>query len=149
MAGVSMREALRQIRRLCDEGAVDGLPDASLLGRFAAGRDEEAFGVLVARHGPMVLAVCRGALRDPSDAEDAFQATFLTLARKARSIRVEGSLGGWLHRVARRTAARANARAIRRKGREHREFEPDQIPMRDRLHRDEAAPALHEEIDRL
>ena len=69
---------------------------------------------LVARHGPMVLAVCRGVLRDPHDAEDAFQATFLILARKAGSLRVGDSLGGWLHRVAHRVAVEANAGARRR-----------------------------------
>src|SRR5436309_3549653 len=106
MTEAPIGDTLRQIGRLFDGGAVAGLGDAALLRRFATAGDEEAFAGLVARHGPMVLAVCRATLRDPGDAEDAFQATFLALVRQARSIRVEESLGGWLYRVARRVAAR-------------------------------------------
>ena len=83
MAIETLGAALRHINRLFVEGTVSGLPDAQLLDRFLAGRDREAFEVLVARHGPMVLSVCRGILRNPSDAEDAFQATFLVLVKKA------------------------------------------------------------------
>ena len=75
------------LRAIFDGGTVAGLTDGQLLERFAAGRAEEAepaFAALVARHGPMVLAVCRGRLKGAHDADDAFQATFLTLARKAR-----------------------------------------------------------------
>ena len=74
---------LRQIDRLFGVGTVAGLSDAQLLARFRTQRDEAAFVALVARHGPMVLAVCRGVLRDEHAAEDAFQATFLILVRKA------------------------------------------------------------------
>ena len=100
--------------RAAGGGSVVGLSDGELLGRFAARRDaggEAAFAALVARHGPMVLATCRGRLRrHPGDADDAFQATFLVLARRAGSVRVDGSLGPWLHGVARRVATRALAR---------------------------------------
>jgi RNA polymerase sigma factor (sigma-70 family) len=147
MAGAEIGETLRQIGRLFAGGAVAGLGDAALLGRFVAGRDEEAFAALVARHGPMVLAVCRGTLRDPADAEDAFQATFLALVRQARSVRTEESLGGWLYRVARRIAARANFESARRRVREQADAKTSATmegPSADR-----AFPELHDEIDRL
>ena len=102
-------------------GAVGGTTDAQLLARFLDRQDagaEVAFEVLVERHGPMVLRVCRGVLRDEHAAEDAFQATFLVLARKARSVWVKDSLGSWLHGVARRVASRARSDAVRRRRRE-------------------------------
>jgi DNA-directed RNA polymerase specialized sigma24 family protein len=107
MAGAQLGAALRHIQRLFTEGSATGVSDTQLLGRFAAHRDESAFAALMARHGPMVMTVCRGVLRDPLDAEDAFQATFLVLARKAGCVWAEGGLGGWLHRVAYRIAVRA------------------------------------------
>src|SRR5580704_10480914 len=95
---------LRQIDQLFGAGTLAGLSDAQLLARFRTQRDEAAFVALAARHGPMVLVVCRGVLRDEHAAEDAFQATFLILARKAGTLWVGESLGGWLHRVAYRLA---------------------------------------------
>src|SRR5436853_5537173 len=92
-----------------------GPSDAELLKRFSSGRDEAAFAELVDRHGPMVLGVCRRVLRDPHDAEDAFQATFLVLAHKARSINRPQALGGWLYCVAQRTALRARLERGRRR----------------------------------
>src|SRR4051812_45438446 len=92
--------ALREWHTLFGGGATAGLSDRQLLERFAGRRDgsaEAAFEALVGRHGPMVWGVCRRALRDPADAGDAFQATFLVLARKAGTIRVGDSLGPWLH----------------------------------------------------
>ena len=86
---------LQQIQRLYSGGSAAGLSDASLLDRFASERDEDAFAALVARHGLMVLCVCRGLVREQADAEDAFQATFRILARRVRSLRVQGSLGGF------------------------------------------------------
>ena len=105
---------LRDIRRLFSEGTVAGLADAAAAGRFVDSRDEAAFATLVAAHGPMVMAVCRRVLSNANDVEDAFQATFLVLARKARSVRAEKSLGAWLHRVAHRVAVNANRDAVRR-----------------------------------
>ena len=149
MAGAQLGAALRQIQRLFSEGSFTGLSDTQLLAGSAAGRDEAAFAALVARHGPMVLAVCRGVLRDPHDAEDAFQATFLVLARKAGSAWAEGQLGGWLHKVAYRIAVRASADAARRRALERRAAEVAAVEFtRDALE-DDLRPALHEEVARL
>src|SRR5580693_3807252 len=104
MASARHGAALRHIHRLFDEGTLAGLPDARLLERYVSHRDELAFQALVQRHGAMVMAVCRGVLDDPNDADDAFQAAFLLLARKAGALWVHDSLGGWLHRVACRIA---------------------------------------------
>jgi RNA polymerase sigma factor (sigma-70 family) len=92
--------------------------DAQLLGRVVAGRDEAAFEVLVRRHGPKVLGICRRVLRHEHDAEDAFQATFLMLVREAGAIGRREAVGSWLYRVAFRTALRARALAGRRAARE-------------------------------
>ena len=114
---------LGQIHTLFNEGRIGHLTDAQLLERFAVQRAqateateaaEAAFEAVVLRHGPMVLAVCRRVLRDQHEAEDAFQATFLILARRAGSIREGMVLGGWLRKVAFRVAARARALSARR-----------------------------------
>jgi RND family efflux transporter MFP subunit len=91
-----------------------GVPDAQLIERFVAARDEAAFELLLWRHGPMVLGVCRRVLRNEADAEDAFQATFLVLARKAASIGRREAVGGWLARVAYRVALRIRADVAKR-----------------------------------
>jgi RNA polymerase sigma factor (sigma-70 family) len=96
------------------------LPDAELLNRFATNSEEEAFAVLLRRHGPLVLGVCRRVLRHEQDAEDAFQATFLTLARHAESIRRTDAVGSWLYRVAHRIAIKAGVHMARRKSLEKR-----------------------------
>ncbi len=96
--------ALRQIERVFVEGTAAGLSDSQLLERFAGDRDQAAFDALVARHGPMVLGSCRGVLHNSHDAEDSFQATFLVLARKPRSLWVKGSLASWLYQIAIRIA---------------------------------------------
>lgn len=88
--------------------------DGELLDRFIKEPNSAAFRSLVVRHGPVVLHVCRGVLQDAHEAEDAFQATFMVLVRKARSIQDPESLGGWLRGVAYRTALRARCRAARR-----------------------------------
>lgn len=92
--------------------------DQRLLDQFVCHRDDAAFAELIARHGPMVLGVCRRVLRHAHDAEDAFQATFVLLARKAPSLRRPELLGPWLHGVARRTSLKARAQALRRRSRE-------------------------------
>ena len=109
---------LGQLDRLFGRGTVAGLSEGTLLERFVAAHDEAAMAALVARHGPMVLGVCRRLLRDEHDVEDAFQATFLVLVRRAAAIRDGERVGAWLHGVAHRVAVRARANAARRHARE-------------------------------
>jgi RNA polymerase sigma factor (sigma-70 family) len=111
---------VRYLRQLVDPRSDSDLSDAALLGRFAGGRDEGAFAVLVQRHGRLVWEVCRHILRDDHDAEDAFQVTFLVLARKAGSIRKQQSVASWLHGVAYRVAQKARVAAARRRTHETR-----------------------------
>jgi RNA polymerase sigma factor (sigma-70 family) len=123
MAGVSSREVLRGLNTLFHCGAAGQRSDAELLESFVAGRDqaaEAAFAALVDRHGAMVLGVCRRVLGNQEAALDAFQATFLVLARKARAIARREQLASWLHGVARRAALDARAHAARHKAREQR-----------------------------
>ncbi len=125
MASGQWPAVLRQVHRLFQGGAVSGLTEGQLLDRFVADRDEVAFGAIVARHGSMVLGVCRGVLVDPDDVEDAFQATFLILVRKARGLRDRDRLAPWLYGVARKVALRARADASRRRARERSVAGPD------------------------
>ena len=104
--------------RLFRDGTSTGLSDAELASRFIKTRDHEAFATLVMRHGPMVMAVCRGSLGDQGDADDAFQATFLILLKRLGSFPVGDSLGGWLHRVAKRVVRQARLSENRRRKRE-------------------------------
>src|SRR5262245_47521575 len=98
---------LHYLRRLTTH-AEEKVSDADLLKRFTSENDEAAFTALLARHGPMVLGVCRRILRDQQDAEDAFQATFLVLARKAGSLRRPETLASWLYTIARHLACTAH-----------------------------------------
>src|SRR5262245_8977316 len=109
--------ALNRIRQLIQPDEREKA-DADLLQHFAADRDEAAFAELVRRHGPLVLGVCRRVLGDHHAAEDAFQATFLLLARKATTLNRYANLAGWLHTVARRTARDARRSAALRGERE-------------------------------
>src|SRR3984885_7616200 len=102
---------LFHLRRVALAPAKNRGTDAELLSRFVKQQDKLAFELLFWRHGPMVWAVCRRLLGNSPDAEDAFQATFLVLARKARSVGNGAALGGWLHKVARHTALNARKAA--------------------------------------
>jgi RNA polymerase sigma factor (sigma-70 family) len=122
----SAKVALQQLRTLYTLGTLGGLTDAQLLELFLtrAGDDaEDAFAALVRRHGPMVLGVCRRMLPGSHDAEDAFQATFLILVRRAASIGRREQLANWLYGVAVRTAKEARRRAARQQARERRLME--------------------------
>jgi RNA polymerase sigma factor (sigma-70 family) len=151
--------ATRYLSALFRVGTVAGLGDRVLLERFAdrRGADDEAaeiaFAALVERHGPMVLRVCRAVLGDRHEAEDAFQATFLVLASRARSIRRGDSVGSWLHGVALRVANRARWRAARRRHHERRHAEMTAAtgadPTSGGRPPDDVDGVLHEEIGRL
>ena len=143
--------ALRHLDTLFRVGTVGGLTDAQLLERFTSRRDEAAelaFAALVERHGPMVLRVCRAVLRDAHEAQDAFQATFLVLVRRAGSLWVRDSLGPWLHQVAYRTASCARSAAARRRRHERRAAELTARPADDG-DRDDLEGVIHEEVGRL
>src|SRR5438132_10599881 len=111
---------LRHIRRLAETHAQGALSDGQLLQRFVTEREEEAFAALMRRHGGLVWNVCRHILHRHHDAEDAFQATFLVLARRAGSIHRSESVASWLHGVARRIAVRAKQMSAKRLDRERR-----------------------------
>ena len=118
MSPVKNQSVVRQIGSLFDGGSVAGLTDRQLIERFTSARDaagEAAFAALVSRHGPMVLDICRQLLGDLHHAEDAFQAVFLVLARKAPSIGDPDLLANWLYGVALRTAKKARVRLARRR----------------------------------
>jgi cytochrome c peroxidase len=144
MAKALSSTVVQLIRRFQDERGRP-LSDPVLLEQFCEQGDEAAFATLLSRHGPMVLGVCRSVLRNEADAEDAFQATFLILARKAASIRKTASLGSWLHGVAHRTALKARARSATREKNEARAparpaSQPDDLAWR------EVQQLLHEEL---
>src|SRR5580704_16176775 len=118
MGKQSLNGMLHHLRKVAAVQTYRGLSDRELLERFASARDEAAFTVLIERHGPMVLGVCRRALPNFHDAEDACQATFLVLARKAGSVRKKTSLSSWLHGVAFRVAVKLKRDHARRTSRE-------------------------------
>jgi len=150
MAIETLGAALQQINRLFAEGAVAQLPDGQLLERFLTQEDAGAFETLMGRHGPMVLSVCRGILRDTRDAEDAFQATFLVLVKKGGTIRGRDTLGGWLYQVAHRVAIQANAAAARRRTHERQAGQMAVATSMDGpAASDDLRPVLHGEIARL
>ncbi len=140
---------LRFIRRIPDSGRTGDAPDAQLLARFVAQRDEAAFAGLVQRHGAMVFGVCRRVLGDTPDAEDAFQACFLVLARRGRSVSRAELLGNWLYGVAYRTALRARADAARRLERERQVCRSGVVGPEDEADRRDLRRALDDELGRL
>jgi RNA polymerase sigma factor (sigma-70 family) len=127
----------------------DGDTDGELLTRFAARRDEAAFAALMRRHGPMVLGVCRRVLADMHDADDAFQATFLILVRKAGSLSRPELLGHWLYGVAYRTAVRVRAQTAARRRREGSPMHEPPAPPAEDAAWHELRTLLDEELNRL
>jgi RNA polymerase sigma factor (sigma-70 family) len=151
MSGGDPSGVLRGIGTLFSSGMLGGLTDRQLLERFVNRTDssaEDAFTILVERHGPMVWGVCRRLLPARDAAADAFQATFLVLVRRASAIRVDDSLGPWLYGVSRRVAARARATSQRRSARETDGVEAVAAPDPDRGGAERLA-ILDEEIGRL
>jgi RNA polymerase sigma factor (sigma-70 family) len=150
---VSSGASLHQLQILFDVGTVAGLSDGQLLERFVASRGaaaELAFAAMVERHGPMVLRVCRRALADRHAADDAFQATFLVLVRRAGAIQRGDSLASWLHGVALRVASCSRSAANRRRAHEQRRSQGISIAVFDPgSEADELGRALHEELGRL
>jgi RNA polymerase sigma factor (sigma-70 family) len=154
MASASAGDLGRQLGRLFDAGTAVGLSDGELIRRFANRRDESAeaaFETILARHGAMVLSVCRQVLGDPHAAEDAFQATFLVLVRRAGSLRVRepGSIGPWLYGVAYRIALKARQSAGRRRARERRAARPAVEDASSAIEHSEFQALLHDEVNRL
>jgi RNA polymerase sigma factor (sigma-70 family) len=149
MADTQLSTAVRGIRRLVTAPDMKDRSDCRLLHDFHLARDERAFAALVDRHGAMVLRVCRQVLQHQQDAEDAFQATFLVLARKAASLRQSKAVAGWLHNVAYRIALQARRNAGRRQAREARTpARPSASPDAEVAWR-EVQRILNEEIERL
>jgi RNA polymerase sigma factor (sigma-70 family) len=149
MAEPPLGAVLRHVRQLITAADDPQLLDSQLLQRFTSRREEAAFAALVRRHGPMVLGVCQHVLHHRQDAEDAFQATFLVLARQAASVRKQTSLASWLHGVAFRTALGARRAAARRRKYEGQaRCTPPPGPSAELTWR-EVETALAEEIERL
>jgi RNA polymerase sigma factor (sigma-70 family) len=139
-------DRIRRAALLRDGG---GLNDGQLLALFVRHRDGDAFAALLRRHGPMVMGVCRRVLLNQHDAEDAFQATFLIFARKASSVNAQDSIGGWLYRVAVRTALGARARNARRRDKEQPVNDVPHPAVEPEEGRQELLALLDEELDRL
>jgi RNA polymerase sigma factor (sigma-70 family) len=145
----STNTAVRDLQTLFQVGSLGGLSDGQLLDRFVARQEGAVFEVIVLRHGPMVWGVCRRMLRDHHDAEDAFQATFLVLARKASSVMPREMLGNWLYGVAYQTAMKARAVRAKRRMRESQVLDmPEPIMVPHDL-RDGLADCLDGELSRL
>jgi RNA polymerase sigma factor (sigma-70 family) len=124
-------------------------PDGQLLHRYVSTHDENAFAALVERYGPMVLGVCERVLQHSHDAEDAFQATFLVLARRAATLDGRGSLGNWLYAVAYRTAIKARQCAARRRARELQVLNMSTVLSSEEEEWSDLRPLLDEELNHL
>jgi RNA polymerase sigma factor (sigma-70 family) len=144
-----MNTVLDHLHRTARAADPAAMTDAELLGRFVDRRDAAGFEALVRRHGPMVLGVCRRLLRNDADADDAFQATFLVLVKKATSVVPRAQVGNWLYGVAYQTAVRARALAARRHARERQvaEMPPVEAPPQDLW--DDLQPLLDRELSGL
>ncbi len=149
MSSSLLAAGLRQLRGKLAAQQRSEDSDEQLLHAFTTRRDDNAFAILVRRHGPMVLHVCRRVLGHPQDAEDAFQATFLVLARNAAALREKASLASFLHGTAYRTALKAKQAAARRRNHERRTPPRSPIDPADEISWREVKELLDKEIARL
>jgi DNA-directed RNA polymerase specialized sigma24 family protein len=146
MAGKTITHVVRDLGRAERLRSALLLTDAQLLERFTIHQDEAAFEALLHRHVPLVLGVCRRLLSDLHDVEDAFQATFLILTRKAGGIGQRALLGNWLYGVAYKVAAKARRTALRRRRREMPQADLAPVPDREHALEPDLAPLLHEDV---
>src|SRR5580704_8266213 len=146
---MQINEFVNSLRRAALRQEEGGLADGQLLARFIEQRDQAAITALVQRHGPMIWGVCRRILRNHHDAEDAFQATFLVLVRRAASIVPRDMVANWLYGVAYRTALKARATTARRKVRERQVMDMPEpgVALPDVWQ--DLQPVLDEELSRL
>src|SRR5581483_662240 len=149
MAISSISEFLQNLRRDALRRDEVGLTDGQLLEAYIRSREEAAFAGLLRRHGPMVWGVCCRTLGNSGDAEDAFQATFLVLVRKAASIVPREQIANWLYGVARQTAVKARAMAVKRKTREKQVKDMPEPVVAAQNGRDDLLPLLDQELGRL
>jgi RNA polymerase sigma factor (sigma-70 family) len=149
MATRQVSAAFDRLRMTLGAEEEAALPDAQLLENFIAQRDDASFQTLVRRHGRMVMGVCLRVTRNQQDAEDAFQATFLVLVRKAASLASRELLASWLYRVAHNTALKANAATAKRTFRERQVRQMPEPPAPDRECNSDLLPYLDQELSRL
>jgi RNA polymerase sigma factor (sigma-70 family) len=141
--------ALLQVARVFRDGSLVGMSDQEILERFVESRDEMAFEAILTRHGPMVRRVCQQMLFNTHDVDDAVQAVFLALVRKAKTIRIEDSLGPWLYTVAGRVAARARSKRRKRWARESFKAIPPEPSYSSTAGNSEIPGIIHDELGRL
>jgi len=149
MPTIRLDPVLRHVRALVSSEGMKGRSDGDLVRHFVSSRDESAFAELMHRYGPMVQSVCRRVLGHEQDTEDAFQATFLVLARRGASIRKSQAVAGWIYRVDHRIATKAGKEMSRRRLRqEHAPVRSQAEPPSEAALR-ELQAILQEEVDRL
>src|SRR5260370_39770902 len=149
MPHTQLNGVIRHLRRAVFLRGVQDLTDGQLLDRYIVHREETAFESLVRRHGPMVLGVCRRILRHHHDVEDAFQATFLVLVRKAASIRPKEMVANWLYGVAHNTALKARALAMKRQMMEKQVSETPEPQVKQRDQNGDLQRLLDQELSAL
>jgi RNA polymerase sigma factor (sigma-70 family) len=149
MPAVRQEPVLRFIRKLAVREHIAQLTDGDLLHQFITARDDEAFAAIVRRHGPMVLRLCLQVLDNEHDPEDAFQATFLILSRKASSVKKRQSVGSWLFGVAHHAATDLKRKRARRRSHETQVRQASATDPLSVLTLREAQFILHEELARL
>src|SRR5271165_2648433 len=149
MASGQLNTVVRHLHKLNDAAEAGTASDAELLGRFAGRQEEAAFAALLRRHGPMVLSVCRRVLGNLHDAEDAFQATFLVLVRRAAAIAPQEMVGNWLYGVAHQTARKARATLAKQRRREKQMPVMPEIGVEPQHRRRELQLVLDQELSRL